>query len=82
MLKKSWFYVFFGLYPLSFFEMGRSEMRNIKQFFILTVVIFILIGVGYWFNFLNINKSILVILFVIAPYIMGKLNYLGIWSSH
>ena len=82
MLKKSWLYVFFGLYPLSLFEMGRSERSNVEQFFVLTVIILILVGVGYWFDFLNIIKSILVVLFIIAPYVVGKLNYLGVWSSH
>ena len=82
MLKKSWLYVFFGLYPLSLFEMGRSERSNVEQFFVLTVIILILVGVGYWFDFLNIIKSILVVLFIIAPYVVGKLNYLGVWSSN
>lgn len=81
MLQKTWLYVFFGLYPLSIFEMARSEMSTIKHVFVLSMIILIFVGVGYRFEFLNIFTSVLVALFIIAPYVIGKLYHLGIWSS-
>ncbi len=79
--KNPWLYVLFGIYPLSIFELGLSKISTIKQVLLLLIITSILISVGYYFNFLNIFKSLIVLLFVITPYVIGKLYGNGVFNT-
>ncbi|NBI08303.1 hypothetical protein D3Z33_15730 [Senegalia massiliensis] len=79
--KNPWLYVLFGIYPLSIFELGLSNISTIKQVLLLIIITSILISVGYYFNFLNIFKSLIVVLFVITPYVIGKLYGNGVFNT-
>lgn len=79
--KNPWLYVLFGIYPLSIFELGLSKISTIKQVFLLIIITSILVSIGYYFNFLDTIKSLIVVLFVIASYVIGKLYGNGFFNT-
>ena len=77
--NKSWIYIMFGVYPLSLFNLGNSDLSILKQLLILIFIISIiaiLINIG---GILSMKYLILIMLVVLLPYIIGKLHRKGLF---
>lgn len=80
MLKKrsSWLYIFFGVYPISLFDLGNSEISLSRQVAILSFITSGFLIIAHIFNVLSTISFMGILLFVITPYLIGRLFNIGI----
>ncbi len=74
MSRKHWPFLLFGIYPIGLFLLAKSTLSLFKQIAILASLLVILVTVGMLTHFLNSISALIICLFLIAPYVMGKLS--------
>lgn len=73
MKKRSpWFYLLFGVYPISLFDLANSKWSQFMQMLILSLIVLLLLATANIFQVLNGVSLLVILLFVLAPYIIGK----------
>lgn len=70
--QKSWTYLLFGLYPMSLFALAHSRLSRFTQIIILSTLALSLLIVANLFQILNVMSILAILLFVLAPYVIGK----------